>query len=70
MKKDKHRLERWYEKGFPWVFKKNCVSCGVEFYSLNSSQLVCDQENCKAKWEIMQQEAEQKIMPQEKHLTL
>ena len=65
MTKDKNRLKRWYEKGFPWVYKTNCSLCGAEFYTLDSRQEVCDQKTCKAKLEIMQQEAEQKIMSQE-----
>ena len=51
-------LKRWYDKYGTGVFKKNCSVCGTEFYTVNSNQLVCDQKKCKAKREIMQQEAE------------
>ena len=54
MTKDKNRLRRWYEKGFPWVYKTNCSLCGNEFFTLDRSQLVCDQETCRAKWQTMQ----------------
>ena len=68
MKKSKSRqelLKHWYDKDFWGVYKLNCSVCGTEFYTVNSNQTVCDQVKCKAKWESMQREAEQQIMPQE-----
>ena len=59
------RLKRWYDKYASGVYKKNCSVCGTEFYALFDNETVCDQKKCKAKWEAMKQEAEQKVMPQE-----
>ena len=50
-KPDQKTLKRWYEKNFPWTHKRVCTVCGAVFYTQSASQMVCDKEKCKSKWE-------------------
>lgn len=46
-KADQKTLQKWHEKGFWWVFNKECTLCGAEFYTLDQSQINCNK--CEAK---------------------
>ena len=48
---DQKTLKRWYDKGFPWTYKRDCAVCGAEFYTQSAIQMVCDKEKCRTKWE-------------------
>ena len=53
-KKEQEKIQRWYEKGFTAVYKKDCPICGNVFYALFNTQIACPNGICDEKVKAMQ----------------